>query len=296
MRLLCMARLSFASLAFASLAFLRFVPHGALLVALAVASGPAAWGAEPRLSISGYDPVAYFTDGKPVLGKPEFEQVWHNLRWRFATAEHRDMFVKDPNRYTPEYDGYCAMGVSDGQATAHKDTVDPAAWTIVDGKLYLAHTRYWLDVWRENAKANISLGDANWQALQGAPDPVVVGPPCAASPPTTVISLRDGGRLLAVGAQVPRDEGGNLVGKGDMRAQIEQVGKNVDACLKAGGAAAANIVWTVNHVVAPGDFAKYADLRGQYFGPPSAKVTIVPEPPNADPDILLRVEVFAAIR
>ncbi len=81
-----------------------------------------------------------------------------------------------------------------------------------------------------------------------------------------------------------------------MRAQIVQVGKTVDACLKVGGAAAANIVWTVNHVVAPGDFAKYADLRGQYFGPPSAKVTIVPEPPNADPDILLRVEVFAAIR
>src|SRR5271166_6290502 len=122
MRRLCIPRLSFASLA-----FLRLVSFAALLGVLSFAPGSTAWGAETRLSISGYDPVAYFTDGKPVLGKPEFEQVWHNLRWRFATAEHRDMFVKDPNRYTPEYDGYCAMGIANGQATAHKDTVDPEA-------------------------------------------------------------------------------------------------------------------------------------------------------------------------
>src|SRR5262249_914602 len=85
--------------------------------------GPAAWGDEPRLSISGYDPVAYFTDERPVQGKAEFEYVWHRLRWRFASAEHRDLFAKDPQRYAPQYDGYCAMGAAD--AAAHKDTVDP---------------------------------------------------------------------------------------------------------------------------------------------------------------------------
>src|SRR5580704_3658263 len=87
---------------------------------------------EPRLSISGYDPVAYFTDGKPVPGKAEFEYVWHKSRWRFASGEHRDLFIKDPDRYAPQYDGYCAMGAS-FEAAAHKDTVDPEAWTIVDG-------------------------------------------------------------------------------------------------------------------------------------------------------------------
>jgi YHS domain len=70
--------------------------------------GPPAWGEEARLSISGYDPVAYFTDGKPVPGSSEFQYVWHDARWRFASAAHRDLFVGDPNRYAPQYDGYCA--------------------------------------------------------------------------------------------------------------------------------------------------------------------------------------------
>ena len=69
-------------------------------------------GDEPRLSISGYDPVAYFTVGKPVRGKAEFEYVWHKMRWRFASAEHRDLFIKDPERYAPQYDGYCALGAA----------------------------------------------------------------------------------------------------------------------------------------------------------------------------------------
>ena len=98
--------------------------------------GSTARGDEPKLSISGYDPVAYFTDGRPVQGKAEFEYVWRKLRWRFASGEHRDLFIKDPQRYAPQYDGYCAMGAAD-QAAAHKDTVDPEAWAIVDGKLYL---------------------------------------------------------------------------------------------------------------------------------------------------------------
>ena len=72
---------------------------------------PTARSDEPKLSISGYDPVAYFTDGKPVQGKSEFEYLWHKLRWRFADGTHRELFVKDPDRYTPQYDGYCAMGV-----------------------------------------------------------------------------------------------------------------------------------------------------------------------------------------
>ncbi len=91
---------------------------------LATLLSSAARGDEARLSIGGYDPVAYFTDGKPVQGKPDLEYLWHRLRWRFANVSHRDLFVKDPDRYTPQYDGYCAMGTSI-DAAAHKDTVDP---------------------------------------------------------------------------------------------------------------------------------------------------------------------------
>jgi hypothetical protein len=71
---------------------------------------------EPGLSISGYDPVAYFTDGRPVQGKPDYEYSWHKLRWRFASTEHREMFSKEPNRFAPQYDGYCAMGVTNDAA------------------------------------------------------------------------------------------------------------------------------------------------------------------------------------
>jgi YHS domain-containing protein len=110
----------------------------------AIVLAPTARSEEPRLSISGYDPVAYFSDGKPVQGKTEFEYLWHKLRWRFASGEHRESFAKDPDRYTPQYDGYCAMGVAAGEA-GHKDTVDPEAWAIVDGKLYLTHMRQGMD-------------------------------------------------------------------------------------------------------------------------------------------------------
>src|ERR1700757_1665504 len=102
--------------------FSRLKP-GAPLIGLLFATVlvPAARSDEPKLSISGYDPVAYFTDGKPVKGKSELEYLWHKLRWRFANGEHHDLFVKDPDRYTPQYDGYCAMGVAEGSGAAHKD-------------------------------------------------------------------------------------------------------------------------------------------------------------------------------
>jgi enamine deaminase RidA (YjgF/YER057c/UK114 family)/YHS domain-containing protein len=265
---------------------------GPLVATLTVS---AAWAGEPRLSISGYDPVAYFTDGRPVQGKAEFEYLWHKLRWRFASSEHRDLFSKEPQHYAPQYDGYCAMAAS-GETAAHKDMVDPEAWAIVDGKLYLIHSRYWLEEWRQQAQEYIKRADANWRAVEDLPDPTIVGPPCAASPPTTAVALRDGGHWVVVGGQVARDEAGNVVGKGDMRAQIEQVGKNVDACLKAGGATVNDIVFTVNHVTEPAEFDKYVDLLPRYFGPPSPKSTTVPTPQLSGPDYLLQVEAFAAIK
>src|ERR1700716_595400 len=257
--------------------------------------GASARGDEPKLSISGYDPVAYFTDGKPVRGKAEFEYVWRKLRWRFASGEHRDLFIKDSRRYAPQYDGYCAMGVSN-EAAAHKDTVDPEAWTIVDGKLYLVHNKYWLEQWREKAKEYIKKADKDWQAVADLPGPVILGSPCAASPLSTSVTLRDGGRWLLIGAQAPRDEAGNVVGKGDMRAQIEQVGKNVGLCLKAGGATVNDIVFTVNFVTVPADFEKHADLLPRYFGPPSPESKTVPTRQLSNPDFLLQVEAIAAIK
>ena len=104
---------------------------------------------------------------------------------------------------------------------------------------------------------------------------------------TTAVALRDGGRWLVTGGQVARDEAGNVVGKGDMRAQIEQVGKNVDACLKAGGATVNDIIFTVNQVTAPAEFDKYPDLLARYFGPPSPKSTTIRAPQLSSPDLLV---------
>ena len=81
-----------------------------------------------------------------------------------------------------------------------------------------------------------------------------------------------------------------------MRTQIEQVGQNVDACLKAGGATVNNIVFTVSHVAAPAELDKYADLLPRYFGPPSPQSTTVAMPQPSDPDLLLEVEAIAAIK
>jgi enamine deaminase RidA (YjgF/YER057c/UK114 family) len=265
---------------------------GLLFVAVLV---PTAHSEEPKLSISGYDPVAYFTDSKAVPGRAEFEYAWHDARWRFASAAHRDLFIKDPEHYAPQYDGYCAMGASRGQ-DAHKDTVDPQAWAIVDGKLYLTHTTNVLKIWRQNAADNIRSADKYWSVVAHLPDPVIIGPPCAASPPTVLVALRDGGHWLVVGGQVARDAAGNVVGKGEMQAQIEQVGRNVDACLNAGGATVKDIFRTVSYTTEPTKFDKYADLRRRYFGPPSPKSTMVSVPQLTSPDFLVQVEAFAAIK
>lgn len=265
---------------------------GLLFVAF---SGSTAGAEEPRLSISGYDPVAYFTEGRPIRGKAEFEYVWRKLRWRFSSAEHRDLFIKAPQRYAPQYDGYCAMGASI-ESAAHKDTVDPEAWAIVDGKLYLVHSNYWLQQWRAKAQEYIKRADADWAAIAELPDPVVVGSPCASSPPTNTVTLRDGKRLLVIGVQVPRDEAGNVVGKGDMRAQIEQVGRNVGACLNAAGATVNDIAFTITSVTMPGELDKYADLLPRYFGQPSPDSKTVHAAQLSDSDFLLQVEVFAAIK
>ena len=88
---------------------------------------------EVPLAIKGYDPVAYFTDGKPVRGTAEFEFEWDDHRWRFASAEHRDLFKASPVRYAPQFGNYCAMALALNQVVV----ADPENWLISDGKLYV---------------------------------------------------------------------------------------------------------------------------------------------------------------
>lgn len=274
--------------------FSRLKPTATLVALLFVTVFvPVARSEEPKLSISGYDPVAYFTNGKPVQGKGEFEYLWHKLRWRFANEQHRDLFAKDPDHYAPQYDGYCAMGVA--WADPHKDTVDPEAWAIVDGKLYLTHTPRSLDAWRDNAAELIKTANANWSTVQNLPDATIVGPPCPDQPPTVVISLGNGKREVLIFRQLARDTGGNIVGKGDMRAQIEQVGKNIQACLTAAGASTSSIIKTGAYVTDMDAFVKNADMRARYLGPELPTSTIVKVDRLAGPDFLVEMEAIATV-
>jgi YHS domain len=123
----------------------------------------------PRLAIGGYDTVAYFTIGKAVPGSLDYQTVWHDARWQFASKQDLDLFLANPEKYAAQYDGHCAMGVS--YEDGHKDTVDPEAFTIVNGKLYVNHTKYWTNEWRKNEAENISRGDKNWTTVKDTPEP-----------------------------------------------------------------------------------------------------------------------------
>jgi enamine deaminase RidA (YjgF/YER057c/UK114 family) len=115
--------------------------------------------------------------------------------------------------------------------------------------------------WRENNADNIKQADQNWSNVKNQAEPVIVGPPCRDHPPTVIVTADGGARRVIVGAQSALDKDGNVVGKGDMRAQIEQVGKNVEACLKAAGATASDILLTRTYVADIAAFSKNAEIR-----------------------------------
>ena len=112
----------------------RAVGLMALLAAYPLASAvrPASADDVP-LAIKGYDPVAYFTDGKPTRGLPEIEYEWDEHRYRFSSAEHRELFKADPVRYAPQFGNFCAMALAKGEIVV----ANPENWLISDGKLYV---------------------------------------------------------------------------------------------------------------------------------------------------------------
>ena len=114
-------------------------------------------------AIRGYDTVAYFTEGKPVEGDSEFTYRWMDAKWYFANAANRDAFAKEPKRYAPQYGGYCAWAVSQNYTAS----IDPEAWKVVDGKLYLNYSKDLQAQWIAGGLDKLILqGDQNWPELR----------------------------------------------------------------------------------------------------------------------------------
>ena len=112
---------------------------------------------------------------------------------------------------------------------------------------------------------------------------------------THVVTVSGTGKMIFVAGQLARDANGNLVGKGDMRAQIQQVGENIKTCLEAVGATLADIVKTNTYVTDYPEFAKHPDMRLRYLGPATPTSTTVQISRLADPDAMLEIEAIAVI-
>jgi len=113
-------------------------------------------------AIRGYDPVAYFKAGKPVMGSKQFSYQWRGANWYFANQENLNTFKSAPEKYAPQYGGYCAFGLAEG----HKAPTEPDAWTIVNGKLYLNYDKAVQSTWSKDRAKYIVTADKNWPTLK----------------------------------------------------------------------------------------------------------------------------------
>jgi YHS domain-containing protein len=113
------------------------------------------------IAIQGYDPVAFFTDGKPVKGDAKFLSKRDGAIYLFASKEHKELFNADPAKYEPVFGGYCAYGVSHNRLVE----IDVDAFQIVDGKLLLQYSKGVRDDFNKDQKGNLAKADANWPAL-----------------------------------------------------------------------------------------------------------------------------------
>jgi YHS domain-containing protein len=121
---------------------------------------------DQRLALKGYDPVAYFTEKRPMVGDPKYEQQWDGATYRFASAEHLALFKADPDRYLPQYNNWCAASVAKGV----KVHGNPEYWLVVDGRLYLFGGAIGPDLMSADP-AMKGRADESWPKVSKLPDP-----------------------------------------------------------------------------------------------------------------------------
>jgi len=114
-----------------------------------------------NLAVGGYDTVAYFKSGGPVKGRKELTTEWKGAEWRFSSQENLDVFIADPERYAPQYGGYCAYAVAKNKLAG----IDPTQFTVLDDKLYLNYNAKIQKKWVADKRAFIKKADNNWPSV-----------------------------------------------------------------------------------------------------------------------------------
>lgn len=114
-----------------------------------------------HFALEGYDAVTYFEGGQPEIGVKPNQAEWQGVYWRFSKAENLKKFEKNPNKYAPQYGGYCATAVAKGRLTGGL----PNLWEVNDGKLYLFCSHEALQQWKENRKELKKSADNNWPKI-----------------------------------------------------------------------------------------------------------------------------------
>ena len=117
------------------------------------------------IAIRGYDPVAYFKESTPVMGSKDFSYTWQGVQWNFKDTGNLGLFKANPEKYAPQFGGYCAYGVSEN----HKSPTEPAAFTIVDDKLYLNYSLKVKEIWVKDTRGRIEKGKTYWASLDQTP-------------------------------------------------------------------------------------------------------------------------------
>ncbi len=113
-------------------------------------------------AIRGFDPVAFFTANSPVMGDSMFSYTWKEATWYFASKVNLELFKAQPEKYAPQYGGYCAYGTADG----HKAPTETDTWSIYNGKLYFNYNQKVKGLWTKSTEEYIRKADLNWEKIR----------------------------------------------------------------------------------------------------------------------------------
>jgi YHS domain-containing protein len=137
-----------------------------VLLVLSVGNSPVFSGTKRvEVAHSGYDVVAYFTVGKAEKGNSKYSATYKDAIYHFSSSDHQAIFLQNPVKYLPQYDGYCAYGITFSQ----KIKADPTVWKIVNDKLYFNMNQKFLNDWSKDVMASIKSGNEEWELIKNVP-------------------------------------------------------------------------------------------------------------------------------